>query len=248
MPGPKTTKNIYQRIASAMEELDGRVEKGGQTNFGSSYKYVKTDDLVNSLRRVFVSNGLALTHDLVVEDRAGKGLHQCYRFRLVNIDDPADFVESLQVGTANDDKAQSAGTCLSYAVKNFLLKTFMLAGDDKEAEAHQEETDRRASQSRTKPRAETKKKQSKAEKVSDEAPASLEKVQVTDVEEKVYEAQGGDSVRFWSVCLSDGSVTNTQSESTAKQAEILLSNGADAKAWTSKTKQGNLELLRLEAA
>ena len=243
MAATQKTKNIYQRIAAAMAELDGAVEKGGTTSFGSTYRYVRIEDLLNNLRRVLVREGIALTHTLVVEDRTGKALHQCYRFALVNVDDPADFVEALQVGTSNDQKSQAGGTCLSYATKQFLLKSFLLAGDDEDAESEQDRTDRAAAGAGKKPP----KASPKAKPAPAKPAANHEAVLITDVTDRDHEGESG-RIEWSVVSLDDGTVANTQDTALRDRAKELFRSGQKVSVWTSTSKAGNAVLDRVEAA
>ena len=142
-----TGLNIHQRILRVMADVE-RVTKRGESTFGERFKYARHDDVMAALRGPMVTHGLALQvlPDIANCSRSEHGATKSgtmqYRwlvvatFRLVNADDPADFLEATYIGEGIDTGDKAVGKALSYATKNYLLKEFLLpSGDDADNEA-----------------------------------------------------------------------------------------------------------------
>ena len=127
-------KNIYQRINAVMQEI--KYVKRESAGFGGG-KGVIYDVVVSELRSSMVKHGIVMTQDQkgiiakIDEWDSDKGKKQrqyegVYVMRLVNIDEPSDFVESTFSAHAMDHGDKAAGKTSTYAAKVFLAKTFLL--------------------------------------------------------------------------------------------------------------------------
>jgi hypothetical protein len=151
MSEPTQPLTLAQRLAAVMGDV-GYVQKGGKTQSGPSFKYVKHDDVVALVRPALVKHGVAFLATVrpetvsCVEHGATKSGSLRYKTTLildmtfVNADDPGDAYSVSFPGEGIDTDDKGSGKALSYAIKNGLLKTFMIeSGDDADNEATTQE-------------------------------------------------------------------------------------------------------------
>ena len=144
-----TSLNLRQRKLRVLQDVE-MVVKRGQTQFGDRFKYAKIDDVMAAVRPSMARHGLdldfSIDHELSSRGEFGatkNGVMQFIttlwvRFELLNADEPADKVSCLMVGEGIDTGDKGTGKALSYAYKNYLLKTFLLpSGDEADNEAHE---------------------------------------------------------------------------------------------------------------
>jgi hypothetical protein len=142
-----TSLNLRQRKLRVLQDVEG-VVKRGQTQFGERYKYAKIDDVMAAVRPSMAAHGVDLdfTIDAGLSSRTEfgptkNGVMQFITtlwvdFALVNADEPTDFLVAKMVGEGIDTGDKGTGKALSYAYKNYLLKTFLLpSGDEGDLEA-----------------------------------------------------------------------------------------------------------------
>lgn len=136
--------NVHQRILDVIRAV-GYIRKDVAVNAGhaGTYRGVSHDAVVALLRKPMAEAGLtasiSLANSTTTEGLTKSGsrrvIYQAtYTCRIVNADDPADFVEGTIEAHADDGGDKAPGKALSYALKMFLLKAFMLeTGDDEES-------------------------------------------------------------------------------------------------------------------
>lgn len=237
-------RNLFQRMNDVMRALDGKIEKDGAVTYGNKYKYVSIAGLTNEIRRALVENGLAFFADLVIEDRSGKSLIQTYKCTLVNADSPEDKIEMLMCGTANDQSPTASGICLSYAVKNCFLKTFCLAGDDDDAEAHANPA--------TPVQSFAKKKPSPLAPVSKVGPKTKppKKIKCTVISVEDTENDSVKKIKIQTVGTSadmpEMAETVTNKDTVIAMARTICEAEAECMIVTRKTERGNIELVSIE--
>ena len=141
------TINLASRLLAVMGEVP-YIQKGGKTQSGPSFKYVRHDDVVALVRPALVKYGVAFLASVrpeslgCVEVSPTKSGTARYKTTLmvdmtfVNVDDPTDAYSVSFPGEGIDTEDKASGKALSYALKNGLLKTFMIeSGDEADNEA-----------------------------------------------------------------------------------------------------------------
>lgn len=138
-------KNIRQRISAVMQEVEYvKRESAGQ---GTGVKY---DDVVAKLRPSMIKNGINLevselgkiekVDELIAKSGSKQSLYQGQiEVRLVNIDDPKDFVPYIVTAHGADNGDKAPGKLNTYATKVALVKAFMLeTGENDESRNYKE--------------------------------------------------------------------------------------------------------------
>ena len=140
------TPTLAARLLAVMGEV-GYIQKQGKTDSGPKFSYVRHDDVVATLRPALIKHGVAF---LASTEEKSIGCEQVgvtksgaprYKTTLVltltfvNVDNPADTYSVSFPGEGVDTDDKGSGKALSYALKNGLLKMFMIeAGDDVDVE------------------------------------------------------------------------------------------------------------------
>lgn len=141
------TLNIRQRINKVMQEVDYvKRESAGQ---GTGVKY---DEVMAKLRPSMIKHGINLevsevgqiaqVGELVAKSGAKQSLYQGQlEVRLVNIDEPTDYVPYIVTAHGADNGDKAPGKINTYAAKVALLKAFALeTGENEESRYYKEPT------------------------------------------------------------------------------------------------------------
>lgn len=147
-------KNIYQRIQAVAQEIKG-IDKDMAVGSGSaSYKAVSDLNVTMKVKEAEAKHGIIsipIKQDLLKSevltsppDQYGKSKVTFVEtikmtLRIVNIDDPADFVEVESFGRGIDAQDKGFGKASTYARKYALLNAYKIAtGVDPDAELSQQ--------------------------------------------------------------------------------------------------------------
>lgn len=125
-------KNIYQRIAAAMAEVDYIQKEKKQ---GMRYSIVSHDAVTAKVRPILLKHGVVYWPESLSREQVGNTTMVNVSVRFQNIDDPDDFLAVETCGYGVDDQDKGPGKAMSYAVKYALLKCLGLeTGDDPDIE------------------------------------------------------------------------------------------------------------------
>ena len=132
-------KNIYQRVLAVMGEIS-YLKKDAKV---MSYKAITHDKVVSSVRSHLIEHGIVIEQDLVHSEvlQGNKPIYSArYSISFVNVDNPEDrlTVHHDAHAVLTDDK--SPGKTNSYALKNAILKTFMIETGENDEESNKVET------------------------------------------------------------------------------------------------------------
>ena len=142
------SKNIYQRLAEAMNRCTYVKKDTKVTGFGGGYSAVSHDAVTAKVRQHLLAVGVIAMSSVIEsnetreEIHAKNGMRTVFRCsvvmetRFVNIDEPSDSIVVRSIGTGEDSGDKAPGKAVSYAVKYGLLKALMLeTGDDADQDA-----------------------------------------------------------------------------------------------------------------
>ena len=138
--------NIFQRINRVMQAV-GYIKKDSSVQ--NKYRAVSHDNLIATIRSELVENGIVIrttqkTGSIIQmrdqEKSITNHLYQgTYQIDLVNIDNPEDIFSGEIQAHAADTLDKAPGKCITYAVKAFLLKAFVMeTGIDDESRSSYE--------------------------------------------------------------------------------------------------------------
>lgn len=136
---------VYQKILSVMGSV-GYLNKDGfvETGKGKGYKALTDEKVLAAVRPALVSAGLVMLPvkmeqkrtDEQVEGYDGKMKTNrvtdvSVTYRIINAENPDDFVEVVSSGTGVDTQDKGIGKAMTYAKKYAILNSFLIpSGED----------------------------------------------------------------------------------------------------------------------
>jgi hypothetical protein len=149
MPTAKAEKmTVRAKMVEVMKELDGHEPSGKNSHF--RYDYWETNQISGIFRPLFAKHGLAFLADVLDVDIREKGKNTLttmkVRFTIMDIEPDGAEVSGVGVGQGEDNSDKGANKAFSGAMKYWLLKTFLLGGEDAENDAMETRTQSRATQ------------------------------------------------------------------------------------------------------
>lgn len=133
-------KGIYKKINNIMKKVEF-VTKDGKLGYGTNtFSVVTHDKVLSVVREYFVEQGVIVVTKQVdkgvsIEGTTKNGgkkirMEALYDVSFIDVDDGSEVVIRSEAH-AEDNSDKGANKCLTYAVKNALLKVLMLqTGDD----------------------------------------------------------------------------------------------------------------------
>ena len=140
-----TEKNIFQRMAAITAELQTVAKNlNVETGKGKSYKAVSERDIIDAVKPLESKHGVysypAMRETtgcemLESENQYGKKTTFYSRiktvYRFVNIDDPADYIDTEVFSVGLDTQDKGDGKAMTYGDKYALMKAYKIStGDD----------------------------------------------------------------------------------------------------------------------
>ena len=136
---------VYEKIQQVMGSVnylnkDGFVETGK----GKGYKALTDEKVLGAVRPALVSAGLVILPVKMEQQRTDEqvkaydGSTKTNRitdvsvtYRIINVDDPKDYVEIVSAGTGVDTQDKGIGKAMTYAKKYAILNSFLIpSGED----------------------------------------------------------------------------------------------------------------------
>lgn len=141
----KEAKTVYEKILAVMSAVnylnkDGFVETGK----GKGYKALTDEKVLGAVRPALVSAGLVILPMKMEQQRTDEqvkaydGSTKTNRitdvsvtYRIINVEDPKDYVEVVSAGTGVDTQDKGIGKAMTYAKKYAILNSFLIpSGED----------------------------------------------------------------------------------------------------------------------
>lgn len=139
--------NLYEKINMIMREIeylkkDDKVITNTKTNAG--YNAVSEEKVTSEIRKGLVKYGIVIVpieqehmredemlKDQYGNDKANRITTVNVKYKIVNIDNPEDYIIAASSGTGVDTQDKGVGKAMTYAYKYMLLRTFAIpTGDD----------------------------------------------------------------------------------------------------------------------
>lgn len=141
----KEAKTVYEKILAVMGSVnylnkDGFVETGK----GKGYKALTDEKVLGAVRPALVAAGLVILPVKMEQQRTDEqvkaydGSTKTNRitdvsvtYRIINVEDPKDYVEVVSAGTGVDTQDKGIGKAMTYAKKYAILNSFLIpSGED----------------------------------------------------------------------------------------------------------------------
>ncbi len=126
--------NIYQRMAKVMQAVSYVQKEDKKVN--NQYTFVSHDAVTAKIRPALLEAGIMPVVTVKSHSQDGNRTEATIGVRLVNVDQPEDFIEVESFGYGIDPQDKGPGKAISYAFKYAMLKVFCLeTGDDPERDS-----------------------------------------------------------------------------------------------------------------
>ncbi len=121
-------KNLAKKLVQVVGSVSGKVGKSGY-NSHQKYNYVMEADLLDAVREEIVKAGIVITSSVEEVTRDGNITTVKLKHTLIDAESGESF-EVWSAGQGADNQDKGVFKAITGANKYFLLKTFLLSGDD----------------------------------------------------------------------------------------------------------------------
>lgn len=123
--------NLHQKINAIMADVT-YIYKDGQISFeNTKYRAVTEEQVLSIIRPHLIKHHIVIYPVSLDMSREGQITSAVMSFKVVNADDPEDYIIIWSAGQGSDTQDKGAGKSITYAEKYALLKMFLVpTGDD----------------------------------------------------------------------------------------------------------------------
>lgn len=123
--------NIHQKMLEVMKAIE-YLQKDDSVSFGSTkYKAMSEEKVTSTVRAKFVELGIVVYPFEQEVTKDGNITTTNTKYRMVNVDDPMDYVDLASSGQGADTQDKGVGKAMTYSYKYMLLRTFAIpTGED----------------------------------------------------------------------------------------------------------------------
>lgn len=123
--------NIYEKISAIMQDVQ-YLAKDDHVEFGSTkYKALSEEKVTTIMRAELLKYRLIVFPVEQQTGRNGNITHVDVKYRIVDVENPADFIEVTSCGDGADTQDKGSGKAMTYSYKYMWLRTFALpTGED----------------------------------------------------------------------------------------------------------------------
>lgn len=146
--------NIYEKMAEIMKEVQ-YVNKDDHVKYKEvNYKGLSEEKITKMMREQFVKQGLVVFPVEQVWNRQGSITHVDVKYRIVNVENPEEFIEVVSCGDGADSQDKGSGKAMTYAYKYMWLRTFGIpTGEDPDKISSQQLDDEEAARQKSESKA-----------------------------------------------------------------------------------------------
>lgn len=123
--------NIYEKISAIMQDVQ-YLTKDDQVKFGTtSYKALSEEKVTGIMRAELIKHKLVIYPIQQSASRIGQITHVDVMYRLVNVENPEEYIDIASCGDGADSQDKGSGKAMTYAFKYMWLRAFALpTGED----------------------------------------------------------------------------------------------------------------------
>lgn len=122
---------LYEKILAIMQNVQ-KLQKDDLVSFNTTkYKALSEEKVTEIMRQELIKQRIVVFPVEQSCTRTGQITHVDVKYRMVNVDDPTDFIEIASCGDGADSQDKGSGKAMTYAFKYMWLRTFALpTGED----------------------------------------------------------------------------------------------------------------------
>ena len=138
--------NIYEKIAAIMQDVQ-YLAKDDHVKFGqTSYKALSEEKVTSIMRAELMKYKLVVFPIEQSASRSGNISHVDVKYRMVNVENPEEYIEVASAGDGADTQDKGSGKAMTYAFKYMWLRTFALPTGEDPDKISSDELDAKAAQ------------------------------------------------------------------------------------------------------
>lgn len=138
--------NIYEKIAAIMQDVQ-YLAKDDHVKFGqTSYKALSEEKVTSIMRSELLKYKLVVFPIEQNASRSGNISHVDVKYRMVNVENPEEYIEIASAGDGADTQDKGSGKAMTYAFKYMWLRTFALPTGEDPDKISSDELDAKAAQ------------------------------------------------------------------------------------------------------
>lgn len=138
--------NIYEKIAAIMQDVQ-YLAKDDHVKFGqTSYKALSEEKVTSIMRAELMKYKLVVFPVEQSASRSGNISHVDVKYRMVNVENPEEYIEIASAGDGADTQDKGSGKAMTYAFKYMWLRTFALPTGEDPDKISSDELDAKAAQ------------------------------------------------------------------------------------------------------
>lgn len=194
--------NIYEKINAIMGEVKS-LGKDGNVNFNNTnYNYLSESKTTAIFHELFFKYKVAMLPIAINERKEGQITYGHYTYKLINCEDPDDYIILETTGQGHDSADKGSGKASSYAYKYLIWRTFAIPSNDDADQMSSEELlakEKAAAEAKEKAKAEAKAK-SEAQKMYDETtPINADQISILEKLIKACDADRDSLLLYFNV-------------------------------------------------
>src|SRR5574344_220381 len=109
--------NIYEKITAIMQDVQ-YLAKDDKVEFGTTkYRALSEEKVTSIMRAELLKYSLVIFPVSQIANRSGQITHVDVMYRLVNVDNPEEFIEIASCGDGADSQDKGSGKAMTYAYK-----------------------------------------------------------------------------------------------------------------------------------
>lgn len=123
--------NIHEKLLEVMKNVQ-YLKKDDKVSFKETkYTAMSEEKVTMTLREELIKQGLVVYPIEQACNRIGNITHVDVKYRIVNVENPDEFIEVVSAGDGADTQDKGSGKAMTYAFKYMFLRTFAIpTGDD----------------------------------------------------------------------------------------------------------------------
>lgn len=133
--------NIYEKINAIMDSVEN-LKKDGKVDFGNTkYKFLSEAKTTAEMRKQLIKYKLVIFPIGVEEKKEGQITHGIYTYKLINAENPEEYMMLQSSGQGHDSTDKGSGKASSYAYKYLMWRMFAIPSNDDPDQISSEEID-----------------------------------------------------------------------------------------------------------
>lgn len=127
----KKTKSLHEKMLEVMKAIEYLCKDDTVEYKTTKYKAMSEEKVTSTVRAELIKQGIVVYPIKQTVEKEGNITTTNTEYRMVNVDDPLDYVDLASSGQGADTQDKGVGKAMTYSFKYMLLRTFAIpTGED----------------------------------------------------------------------------------------------------------------------